>query len=655
MLRTKLFRSVAIVILLLGILSGWYAVSIIRTRVIDEAQSRVALDLGSAWSLFNARLREVEIVMGMAAGKRTLVDACVEESWPEADGDLMSRLEQVRASFQLDFLSVAAPDGRVVLRTMHPHNKGDFRAHDALVARAMKGETASAVLLMSQSDLEREAESLGGRAFLVFEETAKARPTPRTAESRGMVMMAAVPVWDGPRIVGVLYGGVLVNRNNDIVDNVNHTLYGDRSYDGAPIGTATIFLHDCRIATTVRLPNGNRALGTRASKEVADRVLDNAEPWIGRAFVVRDWYLTAYEPIRDVEGAVVGMLYVGILERPYRDLGRMVIWRYLALTGAGVLVALGIAFVLAGRLAEPIHRLVEASGRLEEGTYPPPVATSSGPVETNNLIRAFNDMVDALRQREEKLAEVNESLNATNRSYMETLGFVTHEMNTPVASMLNYAYLLQTGAAGPLTEKQAKAARVINDNLRRLADMIRHYLNLSRIERGELRPTPGRVRVRRDVLDPLVESFEPQIAARRMNVRAEIPDDVELKADLNMVREVFENLHSNAVKYGRDGGEIRWRAERLDGFYRFVVRNEGEGIAPDKIGTLFGKFRRLNGAAPGGRRGTGLGLFISKHIVDAHGGQIEAASQAGEWAEFRFTLPAYPAAEQMEKKSGETA
>ncbi len=646
MLRTKLFTSFALLILLLGVLSGWYAVTIIRTRVIDEAQSRVELDIGSAWSLYNAQLRELEIVMDMAAGKRTLVDACVHEDWGDPGGELMSRLEQVRAAYNLDFLTVVAPDGRVVMRTMHPHNRNDFRMHDPLVARALKGETVSATVLLSQSELEQEADGLGERAFMVFEETAKARPTTRTAETRGMVTMAAVPIWDGPRVYGVLYGGTLVNRNHDLVDRINHTLYGDRTYNGAPLGTATIFLHDCRIATTVRLPNNNRAIGTRASKEVADRVLDNAEPWIGRAFVVYDWYLTAYEPIRDVENRVIGILYVGILERPYRDLGRAVIWRYLGLTGGGVLVALGIAFVVAGRLADPIHRLVEASQTLQQGTYPEPVPECSAAVETNNLILAFNQMVQALREREQKLAEMNESLNATNQSYMETLGFVTHQMNTPVASMLNYAYLLETGASGPLTEKQEKAVRVINGNLRRLAEMIRHYLNLSRIERGELHPTRTRVRVLEDVLRPLIDGFEPQLTAQRMRVIVDIPGDVEVKADVNMMREVFENLLSNAIKYGRDEGEIRWSAERENGFYRFHVNNEGEGISPDKIDSLFGKFKRLEDAATQSKKGTGLGLFICKHIIEAHGGSIEADSQYGEWAEFRFTLPAFDAADE---------
>lgn len=645
MLRTKLFTSFATLILLFGVLSGWYAVSIIRTRVVDEAQSRVELDMGSAWSLYNARLRELEIVIDMAAGKRTIVDACVKETWGDPGAELISRLELVRSAYGLDFLTVVAPDGRVVMRTVHPHHTDDYMLHHPVVERALKGEIVSATVLMSQSELKRESNDLGERAFLAFEETAKARPSPREAETRGMVMMAAVPIWDGPRVAGVLYGGILLNRNTDLVDTINDTLYGDRTYNGAPMGTSTIFLHDCRIATTVRMPNNNRALGTRASKEVADRVLDNAEPWVGRAFVVRDWYLTAYEPIRDVEGGVIGILYVGILEEPYRDLGRSVIWRYLGLTGGGVLIALAVAFMLAGRLADPIHRLVEASQTLHQGQYPKPVRPCSAAIETNNLIISFNEMVEALREREQRLAELNESLNATNQSYMETLGFVTHQMNTPVASMLNYAYLLQTGASGPLTEKQEKAVRVINDNLRRLAEMIRHYLNLSRIERGELNPTRTRVRVLADVLNPLVEGFEPQIAAHRMRMVVEIPEDTELKADVNMMREVFENLLSNAIKYGRDDGEIRWSIERENGFYRFAVRNEGEGIPPDKLGGLFGKFKRLEEAAAQSKKGTGLGLFICKHIVEAHGGQIEVDSRHKEWAEFRFTLPAYAEAE----------
>lgn len=674
MLRTKLFLSFAVLVLLFGTFSGWHAITIIRTRVIDEAQSRVALDIESARSLYNAYLREIDIVLSMAATERPLVETSRNEAWDQDYGEPASRLEQVRISFDLDFLTLVAFDGRVVLRTVNPYNAGDSKMTDPLVARALKGESTRATALLSQAELLREGESLGKRAIFTIEETKAAGAAYPEIETKGMVMMAAAPIRDESGVYGVLYGGVLLNRNHTMIDSIERAIYGERTYKGTPMGAATIFLKDYRVATTVRMADGSRALGTRVSREVSDRVIGGATPWVGRAFAVQDWYLAAYEPIRDVEGGIVGMLHVGVMEKPYRELARRVILQYLGLTGAGVLLALGLAFALLGRLRDVTRRLVDASQTIEHGEYPAPLPADKASIETGNLTLAFNDMVKALRAREEKLSlaivqaaeihkelrerekklkEVNESLSIANRSYMETLGFVTHQMNTPVATMLNYAYLLQTGASGPLTEKQQKAVRVINDNLNRLTEMIRHYLNLSRIERDELRLSTTRFRVLEDVLKPLVESFEPQLAARRMRLIADVSPDLELKADINMTREVFENLFSNAVKYGRDGAEIRWSAERVNGFYRFTIRNEGEGIPEIELGKLFEKFKRIDETSAARRRGTGLGLFISRHIVEAHGGSIEAASKFGEWAEMRFTLPAFTERNDVKTEEGE--
>jgi signal transduction histidine kinase len=107
-----------------------------------------------------------------------------------------------------------------------------------------------------------------------------------------------------------------------------------------------------------------------------------------------------------------------------------------------------------------------------------------------------------------------------------------------------------------------------------------------------------------------------------------------------MVREIFENLVSNAVKYGRDGGSITITARGDGGMVNFTVRNDGAGIPADRIPELFQKFSRLEGTDVARRqKGTGLGLFITKTIVEAHGGKIEARSMPGEWAEFEFSLP----------------
>lgn len=399
-----------------------------------------------------------------------------------------------------------------------------------------------------------------------------------------ILVFGALSLWVG---VGVIYAGKLVNRATDLVDRIQWDNYDGRSYEGRKIGTTTIFLGDTRVATTVLQENGNRALGTRVSKQVADQVLDNGRPWVGRAFVVKDWFLTKYEPLKDLDGKVIGMLYVGILEAPFIDLQTSVTLRFAGLTVLALIATLVVTLFFAGVLTGPIRRLVEAAREMRGGAYPPAVPATGASRETAELTVAFNEMVQALKQREESLSEANVDLKKVNRNYMATLGFVTHELKTPIASMMNYAYLLRSEKIGDLTEKQKKAVGVIDYTLRCITEMVRHYLNLSRIERDELNPAMTRVAVRAEVIDPLVDAVAPEAEARGMTVETEVGDEIALHADRNMTREVFENLLTNAVKYGRDGGNIRISAKSaVAGRVAFTVRNEGEGIPADKLDSL---------------------------------------------------------------------
>ena len=165
-----------------------------------------------------------------------------------------------------------------------------------------------------------EGSDLAERAFILPIPTPKASERPGEEGNSGMMLKAAVPVLDGTgRLLGVLYGGMLLNRNYQIVDKVRDLLYGEGRYNGKEMGTATIFLGGLRISTNVRNEHGDRAIGTRVSDEVYEAVIRKGQLWEDRAFVVNDWYITAYEPIRDISGKIVGILYVGMLEAPYID------------------------------------------------------------------------------------------------------------------------------------------------------------------------------------------------------------------------------------------------------------------------------------------------------------------------------------------------
>ena len=633
MLRTKLFQAFAGLVLIIGLLAAFFVHRIIQNRVIGEAQQQVSLDMGSARALFDNKLKEVSTILDLVAVKKAVVDAASDNLW--ASEDLQQRLGVIQRNFGLDFLSVVSPEGQVVLRTARPHHTGDFRLQDPAVAQALRGQSVIGLEVLSRSELLREGEQLAEKAFFSLEPTPRARATHKTEEDRGMVILGAVPIFKGPQLLGVLYGGVLLNRHHDLVDHISEVVFKNETYNGSPIGTATLFLGDCRIATTVRLPNGNRALGTRASKDVADRVLDNGTPWINPAYVVRDRYLSAYEPLRDLENHVIGMLYVGRLEQPFLDLSRQVMRQYIGLMVFGLAAALILAFFMASRLAFPIHQLVEESKRIRAGARHVPVAERSSCHEIENLVVAFNEMAATREDREAKLRALNES-------YMSMLGFVSHELKSPVASILNYAFLLKQQKVGSLTPSQEKAVRNIETNSKRIVEMVRHYLNLSRIESAELHPVLSRVEVLEDVVRPLLETADPDLQARKMRVELHMTEDQAVRADLNQVREVFENLISNGIKYGRDGGLLTLGAEPQGNWTRFWVRNEGPGITPDKYETIFQKFVRIEDDPHARRqRGTGLGLFITRHIIEAHGGRIEVESVPQEWVEFRFTLPTW--------------
>jgi signal transduction histidine kinase len=179
-------------------------------------------------------------------------------------------------------------------------------------------------------------------------------------------------------------------------------------------------------------------------------------------------------------------------------------------------------------------------------------------------------------------------------------------------------------------------------NVNGLINMIQKYLQLGRIESGRMEVNKTRIPVFGEALAPILEDEKQQLAARKMEVILENEEafrKVEAVADPVLLRVVFSNLIGNAIKYGREGAKIwcGFREEPAD--FLFYVKNEGQGIPADKLARVFEKFARLDGELERKQRGTGLGLFNAKEIVEKHGGKIWAESAEGKWANFLFTIP----------------
>jgi signal transduction histidine kinase len=248
----------------------------------------------------------------------------------------------------------------------------------------------------------------------------------------------------------------------------------------------------------------------------------------------------------------------------------------------------------------------------------------------------------ALQAKCEGLQTRVDELQTASHRTLDLLGFVTHELKSPLASAVMSLYMVKDGYLGPIDPAQARALEAAGQSLEYLQDMIRNYLDLSRLEKGELRANRTYFPLHARVVQPVLAEMQQPLARRQMAVEVRIPAGKVVYADANLLRIVYENLLSNACKYGREGGRILLEVEEGAGEVTLSVQNDGPGIAPEQAPLLFEKFSRLHHEEHAATQGTGLGLYICKEIVQKHGGRIGVQSEMGHWVRFRFNLPTGP-------------
>ena len=643
-LRRKIVFFFLIVVIAGGSVAMILGISLYGRTVIKGAHDQVTMDLNSAWMVFNQKVDTVSLLMQFTSRRGQIIEGLTECNKPL----LKQLIEEVRVDNYLDFLTLTDERGTVLARGRYPYSADDDQSNDEMVSRALNGETTAGVQLLSQDQLLKEGDRLSEQAFLTFVTTPLAKPRPRDRETSGMVIKAAVPVIDrDDNLRGVLYGGVLLNRNYEIVDRIKNNVYQREQYNGKEIGTATIFQWDVRISTNVKTSSGLRALGTRVSSDVYERVLENGQPYIGRDYVVNAYYITAYEPIRSTLGTIIGILYVGTLEQPFIDMRNQVILLFCIIALLGVLIAIAIGYFLAQSISTPIEKLASATQDISGGHFPITIDIPSED-EIGRLARLFVNMSQHLKKTLGDLQDLNQK-------YLGLLGFTTHELKQPLGVLKGYLIMLQDETLGRLnTEMQREAILEMRNSVNLLNDMIMKYLQLSKIEAGKLVVEKKRFNLFAEAINPVIEGESPHLAIKKMRVvidKEPALKALEINADPILMRIVFSNLLTNAIKYGQEGGIILVGYYEDPDFYYFHVRNEGPGIPQDKLEAIFGKFVRLDTKGLGRQVGTGLGLYNTKEIIEKHSGSIWAESDGSTWADFFFTLPRGDLTAQMHRET----
>ena len=526
-----------------------------------------------------------------------------------------------------------------------------------LLAKVLSGEPAAGIEIFSSQELQAINPELAQRVYLPLIQTLHAEPSIKIVEDRGMVLHSYYPILDtDAKVKAVLIGGVLLNKNFKFVDTLRDLVYSKGSLAEDGLGTVTIFLEDVRISTNVPdqlLTPKQRAIGTRVSEEVREQVLSRGLIWIDRAFVVSEWYISAYEPIIDVFGQRVGMLYTGFLEAPFRatyftGLSLLLLLFFIVTTLSVLLAVLG-----AKSIYKPIEAMAKVINTIEHGGE-----IRIGQLESKDevamLAAQFNGMLDTLQEQREQiqhaadvlevkvedrtrqlrkqkinlqrnirlLKQTREKLVAKEKlaAIGELTAGIAHEINNPTAVILGNMDLLveELGENVKPVEQQTK---LIIQKVYRIRAIINNLLQYSRPEDYQI--ISAKVNINEVVNDTLA-LVQHDLKLRKIKLNLDLRATMPVSGNHQQFQQVLINLLVNAMNAQKNAGKITVRTRNWrDQGVLMVVHDNGRGISAEVLPRIFDPFYTQT------KSGTGLGLYVSSGILNRYGAEILVRSRVG--------------------------
>lgn len=666
-IRSKLLAMVLVPLLvvlpLLGlILLAWGNTALDRLLI-----TKVRSDLAVAQGYFERVLGEVRSGAAAVADAHALHLALADAPRRGSDGvdALVALLQAYRQREQLDFIVLRGTDGRLIATDSGPAPRSDPRSPAFRAATGQRGSASVEVLQPGQFALL--APRLLPQVSVPLLPTLNAAPAPQGQEDRALVILAQADITSpAGAVLGQVQAGVLLNRNLPFIDHINEIVYPDGALPFGSRGTATVFLDDVRVSTNVRLfgsdPSNprdpaSRAIGTRVSQTVRDAVLGQGRTWLDRAFVVNDWYVSAYQPLANGAGERVGMLYVGYLERPF------------TLLKYGVLLSIGVVFfaVMTGAalvslrgarsIFRPIEQMAQTLREVEAGRLDARVGTVAQRDEIGQLAGNLDHLLDTIRDKAQALQQLNSALDAKVAQRTEALeaaqqqllrseklatvgqltASIAHEVNNPIAVIQGNLDLLRELLDTDTARRLHPELTLLDEQVERMRLIVAKLLQFAR---------PGEYAGYIDQVDPAQALDDCLVlvahlmSSGRIAVQRRLAATRSVQVNRQELQQVLVNLLVNAAQAMPDGGTLRlstadWTAPDGAAGVQLSVEDTGPGVAPALMPLLFQPFTTRR------RDGTGLGLWISRTIVERYGGRIDAANRDDAPHGARFTVSLY--------------
>ena len=325
-------------------------------------------------------------------------------------------------------------------------------------------------------------------------------------------------------------------------------------------------------------------------------------------------------------GSVIGTLYISPGTSPgtgfeslpilFKSIGRFFLWGGLI----AIALALLLTFLLSWRVLAPVKALTVTARRLGQGDFSQRVQFK-GKGEIGELAQSFNLMASELERNEELRRNM--------------VADVAHELRTPLTNMKGYLEAVSDGVIAP----DAATIRSLYEETALLSRLVDDLQELALAEAGQLKLLPQPEDIY-ELINRVVALVQPQVTAKGLSVSVEPSQPLPpVNIDAQRISQVLRNLIENAIAHTDKGGAISVAAWQQDNWVKVSVTDTGEGIPAEDIPNIFERFYRVDKSRDRNTGGSGLGLTISKRLVEAHGGKIEFQSELGKGSRFSFTVP----------------
>ncbi|HJV32981.1 MAG TPA: HAMP domain-containing sensor histidine kinase [Patescibacteria group bacterium] len=310
-------------------------------------------------------------------------------------------------------------------------------------------------------------------------------------------------------------------------------------------------------------------------------------------------------------------------------------WILSALVAVLLCVALVILYLTEQRRARNAAEIAAALKAYAAGDWSRAPHVHAGDVD-DELAKAVGDLGRSVRAKAAAEAGPHSEAEEIKSKFLE---IISHQLRTPLTSVRWNIESLLRGELGDLSKRQEEVLRITDKNYQNILVMISDWVEALEVERGLLRLNPEPVEVE-TFIESLTHEFKSQAKLKKLAFRATVAPDLPMVyADKLKLHYVFSKLIHNAMSYTHEGGRVALRATREGKFVRFEVQDSGVGIPPDEQGKIFSKFFRASNANLMQPNASGVGLFVTKNLVEAHGGAVGFSSVEGRGTVFHFTLP----------------